>query len=157
MTHSRGRLSRAASRAISSIAAVSRAISCSHIVQAMIKTTPTNDANKAMPKRAGDSFMDTPPIAGERPTAAPGGQYRKRPGKPVRRQPSTGFGAHLRDIREGKGLSQRELASRSGLSHTAVSRIESGDRPHPGFETIAKIESGLGEPRICLHCGQVIR
>ncbi|HLM47314.1 MAG TPA: helix-turn-helix transcriptional regulator [Myxococcaceae bacterium] len=41
------------------------------------------------------------------------------------------FGARLRRLREGAGLTQEELASRAGLSTRAISSLERGERKHP--------------------------
>jgi DNA-binding XRE family transcriptional regulator len=38
------------------------------------------------------------------------------------------FGARLRELREGAGLTQKELADRAGLSQNAVSQWEQGNR-----------------------------
>jgi transcriptional regulator with XRE-family HTH domain len=41
------------------------------------------------------------------------------------------FGAQLRKLREEAGLTQEELALRAGLSPTAVSALERGQRKRP--------------------------
>jgi len=38
------------------------------------------------------------------------------------------IGKYIADLRTEKGMSQRELAERSGLSNTEISRLESGKR-----------------------------
>lgn len=61
------------------------------------------------------------------------------------------LGERLFRARNARGLSQRELARRAGLSATTVSQIESGDRgARPSASTVAALEKGLGEPRIPL-------
>jgi transcriptional regulator with XRE-family HTH domain len=52
----------------------------------------------------------------------------------------------LRNLREEKVLSQRELARMAGLTHTTVWRLEHGYKARPG--TIRKVAGVLGvEPR----------
>jgi transcriptional regulator with XRE-family HTH domain len=58
------------------------------------------------------------------------------------------LGARLRHVREALGLSQRELAARAGLSHTAVQHLESGARQSPGIDTVAALETALGGARL---------
>lgn len=48
------------------------------------------------------------------------------------------FGANLKSIRELLGMTQAELARRTGLTPAAVSQIESNERD-PAFKTIVKI------------------
>jgi transcriptional regulator with XRE-family HTH domain len=51
----------------------------------------------------------------------------------------------LREIREGKVLTQRELAATSGVSPTTIINIEAGRiRPHPG--TLRKLAKALEMP-----------
>lgn len=49
------------------------------------------------------------------------------------------FGTILRQLREHYGLSQHELARRSGVPHHTIHRLESGQIPKPGFDDIAKL------------------
>ncbi|KKM88468.1 hypothetical protein LCGC14_1258450 [marine sediment metagenome] len=42
------------------------------------------------------------------------------------------------------GITQRDLAERSGLSEAEVSRIVSAERPNPGGQTLLKLARGLG-------------
>ena len=49
----------------------------------------------------------------------------------------------LRQLREAKVLSQRELAEKSGVSPTTIINIETGKiRPHPS--TLRKLAEALG-------------
>jgi predicted transcriptional regulator len=49
------------------------------------------------------------------------------------------------------GLTQRELAARSGVAQSTIARIESG-RINPGFESVQRILTSVGlEPRIHLE------
>ena len=47
------------------------------------------------------------------------------------------FGAQLRNLREAAGLTQEELALKAGLSPTAVSALERGQRKRPYRRRIA--------------------
>ena len=53
-------------------------------------------------------------------------------------------------MRLEQGLSQRELASRSGLSRSYVCDIERGRGAHPSVETLDKLATALGFARIDL-------
>lgn len=58
----------------------------------------------------------------------------------------------LRNLREEKVLSQRELARMAGLTHTTVWRLEHGYEARPG--TIRKVAGVLGvEPRELVRRG----
>lgn len=52
-------------------------------------------------------------------------------------------GEAIRLIREQKGLSQEELAHRSGIHRTYVGGVERGER-NPTVESLKKIADGLG-------------
>jgi predicted ATPase/DNA-binding XRE family transcriptional regulator len=54
------------------------------------------------------------------------------------------FGALLRDLREGAGLTQEELARRAGLSPNAVGTLERGARKHPYPHTVRSLADALG-------------
>ena len=54
------------------------------------------------------------------------------------------FGAHLRRLREAAGLTQDELAMRSGLSPDAVSTLERGLRRRPYPHTVRALADALG-------------
>jgi len=53
------------------------------------------------------------------------------------------FGRKLRTIRTEKGISQEELAQRSGLHRTYVSSVERGER-NISLVNIAKLAGALG-------------
>ena len=55
-----------------------------------------------------------------------------------------GIGITLRSYRAEHNLSQQELGARCGLSHSAISRIESGDRTELKVGTLLKLSGGLG-------------
>ena len=52
------------------------------------------------------------------------------------------FGLRLKTIRKEKGLSQEELAERSGLNRPYISGIEQGKR-NVSLEVIAKLSASL--------------
>ena len=53
------------------------------------------------------------------------------------------FGSNIRQIRKRAGLSQEELADRSGLHRTYIGGIERGER-NPSLENIVALAVGLG-------------
>lgn len=53
------------------------------------------------------------------------------------------FGQIVRELRTKKGLSQEELADRSGLHRNAIGLIERGERT-PSIETLFALSDGLG-------------
>jgi len=55
------------------------------------------------------------------------------------------FGDKLRELRKQKGLSQEDLASKSGLHRTYISDIERGSR-NLSLKNIDKIAKALGLP-----------
>jgi predicted ATPase/DNA-binding XRE family transcriptional regulator len=61
----------------------------------------------------------------------------------MQKHDSSSFGAHLRRLRETAGLTQEELASRSGLSAKAISRLERGERKRPYAHTIRSLADAL--------------
>ena len=60
-----------------------------------------------------------------------------------RKQPM-GIGIPLREFRKEHDLSQRELGEMCGLTHSAISRIESGERTRLEFETMRLMAQALG-------------
>ncbi len=63
---------------------------------------------------------------------------------------TTALGAWIRTNRMEQRLSQRELASRSGLSRSYVCDIERGRGVHPSVETLDKLAAALGMARLDL-------
>jgi transcriptional regulator with XRE-family HTH domain len=53
-----------------------------------------------------------------------------------------GFAALLKQLREGRNISQSRLADASGFDHSYVSRLESGNRA-PTREAVAKLAAAL--------------
>ncbi len=61
------------------------------------------------------------------------------------------LGRLLRDARRRAGVSQRQLAIRTGIAQPSLSRIENG-RESPSFERFAACMEALGfEPSVELH------
>lgn len=68
------------------------------------------------------------------------------------RQAQPGFGAHVRRLREARAaedpaFSLRRIAGRCGITPAYLSRIERGEVPPPGEETLAVLAEALGEDR----------
>jgi len=55
------------------------------------------------------------------------------------------FGLRLKTLRKEKGLSQEELAERSGLNRPYISGIEKGKR-NVSIETVEKLSQALNVP-----------
>lgn len=58
--------------------------------------------------------------------------------------PTTSFGALLRNHRRAAGLTQAELAERAGLSWRGVNDLERGARRTPHWDTFARLVAALG-------------
>ncbi|MGK2938806.1 MAG: helix-turn-helix domain-containing protein [Solirubrobacteraceae bacterium] len=56
---------------------------------------------------------------------------------------TTLLGSTLRSVRDAHGFATRELARRAGISHTQVSRIESGEVASPSREVVVRIAQAL--------------
>lgn len=57
-------------------------------------------------------------------------------------------GLKLKELREERSLSQRELADRSGVAHTTIHALEVGKRTAPWPRTTRRLAKALGvEPR----------
>lgn len=52
----------------------------------------------------------------------------------------------LRQLREENGISQTELAKRTGLSRATISKIENSEQVSVTLKTIAKIADVFGVP-----------
>jgi len=60
-----------------------------------------------------------------------------------RKQSSNRFGNAIRNVRTTAGLTQEDLADRSGLDRSYIGGIERGER-NPTLSVIEKIAAGLG-------------
>ncbi len=56
---------------------------------------------------------------------------------------TSAFGAHVRSLRLGLGLSQEEVAHRAGLHVTYLSGIERGKR-NPSLKNLRRLAGALG-------------
>src|SRR5437867_6888694 len=56
------------------------------------------------------------------------------------------FGVALRELRRRAGLSQRELAERTGLDFSYISKIENGRLPPPAADTVVAMCRVFGVP-----------
>lgn len=54
------------------------------------------------------------------------------------------FGEKLKELRLSKGLGVNQLALKSGVSASQISRFENGERKDPTFETVKKLSQALG-------------
>jgi len=55
----------------------------------------------------------------------------------------TPLGIRLREVREFKGWSQAELARRSGVAQSIISRIEAGDQESVHLPSLEKLARAL--------------
>ena len=60
----------------------------------------------------------------------------------------------VRTLRQERLITQRMLATRSGLSHSTIKSIERGDRVRRSFETIQRVGSALGVDASVLILGE---
>ena len=56
------------------------------------------------------------------------------------------IGLMLKRIREGKGMTQLELARRAHVAQGYLSELEVGQKKNPGIETLRKIAKALSVP-----------
>jgi HTH-type transcriptional regulator, competence development regulator len=56
------------------------------------------------------------------------------------------FGEALRELRRKHGITQRDLANKTGLDFSYISKLENGRNPPPAADTIVKICKVLEEP-----------
>ena len=56
------------------------------------------------------------------------------------------FRKQLKDIRLKVGLTQKELAERSGISYSYISKLESGENSNPTHEVLSTLGEALGVP-----------
>ncbi len=59
------------------------------------------------------------------------------------KEPSA-IGKAIRKYRQEKNMSQEALARTANLSLPTIVKIESGETPNPGIETVKKIADALG-------------
>jgi transcriptional regulator with XRE-family HTH domain len=66
-----------------------------------------------------------------------------------KQDPQPGLALAVRELRTARGLSQEELANRSGVHLTWIGRLESG-RINPSWATTKRVARGLGVPHSTL-------
>lgn len=74
------------------------------------------------------------------PLASPSSQ-RNAPGAAA--ETPSAFGPRLRRLRQGAGLTLKQLAEQSGLASSTISKIEN-DRMSPTYDVLLKLAGGLG-------------
>jgi len=52
----------------------------------------------------------------------------------------------IQHLREDKGLSQRQLATRAGVTNGYVSQLEAGDKKNPSLVVLQRLAKALGVP-----------
>ncbi|MGY3618083.1 helix-turn-helix domain-containing protein [Bradyrhizobium sp. USDA 10063] len=60
--------------------------------------------------------------------------------------PETALGIWLRDLRDRRGMSLREVAERSRVDHAYIYRLETGTKEAPSDEVVGKLISALTPP-----------
>jgi transcriptional regulator with XRE-family HTH domain len=60
--------------------------------------------------------------------------------------PETALGTWLKDLRERRSMSLREVAERSRVDHAYIYRLETGTKEAPSEEVVDKLISALSPP-----------
>lgn len=60
--------------------------------------------------------------------------------------PETALGTWLKDLRDRRGMSLREVAERSRVDHAYIYRLETGTKEAPSEEVVGKLISALTPP-----------
>jgi DNA-binding XRE family transcriptional regulator len=63
----------------------------------------------------------------------------------TRKEAPSEFGGRLRALREGRGLTQDQLAAAAGLHRFTIAKIEQGHR-EPNWPTVLKLAAALDVP-----------
>lgn len=61
--------------------------------------------------------------------------------------PETALGSWLKDLRNRRGLSLRDLAERSSVDHAYIYRLETGAKEAPSDVVVEKLLSALAPPK----------
>lgn len=61
--------------------------------------------------------------------------------------PETALGSWLKDLRNRRGLSLRDLAERSSVDHAYIYRLETGAKEAPSNVVVEKLLSALAPPK----------
>ena len=56
------------------------------------------------------------------------------------------IGRMIQRLREDKGLSQRQLAARAGVTNGYISQLEAGDKKNPSLAVLQRLAKALGVP-----------
>jgi transcriptional regulator with XRE-family HTH domain len=64
--------------------------------------------------------------------------------RPADERVGKAVGERVRALRKRAGLSLRGLAERSGVTHSAIDKLEKGLTPRPGVEALQKLAAALG-------------
>jgi transcriptional regulator with XRE-family HTH domain len=62
-----------------------------------------------------------------------------------RHEPQEALGRAIRELRDERGIKQRDLAQAADMNVTAISHIERG-RANPAWGTVKRIAAALGVP-----------
>jgi transcriptional regulator with XRE-family HTH domain len=65
------------------------------------------------------------------------------PRRDAEKWPASGFGQRLRELRDGRGLSRRELAEAAGCHPTTLVKMELGTR-EPAWPLVLALAKALG-------------
>ena len=66
------------------------------------------------------------------------------------------IGKRVRELRLARGMSLRQLASRIGMSHATIQKLEKGSIPDPGIETVLALAGALGVAPNELQQGEAV-
>ncbi len=66
----------------------------------------------------------------------------------------TVVGENIKKIRKMKGLTQRKLADKSGVSYSMICKLESGEQKNPSLHTLEKIADALDVLPYVFHTGE---
>jgi len=61
--------------------------------------------------------------------------------------PALALGIWLKDLRDRRDLTLRDVAQRAGVDHAYISRLETGEKESPSDEVIDKLVAALGASR----------
>ena len=53
------------------------------------------------------------------------------------------FGKFIREMRKEKGLTQKQLADKTGIAQSDISKLETGNA-NPSLKTLQRLASGMG-------------
>ena len=56
------------------------------------------------------------------------------------------MGYRIKDVREKQGITQEELANKSGVSRVIIAQLENNDSASTTTKTLSKIAQALGVP-----------